>query len=149
MEAEKKFEEIKPGKYEYLVAGILTKDSNGYDLKAKNGNSYKKIKFILLDGDKSHSVYHLVFGAENIKEIVYGIGNPALTFVYESDSKGFNLETLIGESGMLFLGINKSNYPKIECFIKPKPHEILDKKASNESSVSFKQELQEADNVPF
>lgn len=121
---EMKVDEIKPGKYEFIVQGVLSKDANGYEFKTKTGNNlgkpYRKLRLIILDGKSNHSIYYFVFGSENIKEIVYGISNPTLTFVYESDPKSFELENLIGEGGMLLLGYNKSNYPKIECFIKPK-----------------------------
>lgn len=169
MQQEKKFEEVKPGKYEFFVKGVISTDKNGYDLKTQKGNSYSNLSIIVLDGNKTHSVFEPVFGKENLKGIVYAINNPALTFVYESaikNKESFELENLIGESGMLLLGSRSYNdkiYPKIECFIKPKSNEITsfmvpdlarelkDAGCGPEAKVdkSFSQELSEADGVPF
>lgn len=115
--------QIKSGKYEFYVQGVITKDSNGYELKTQKGNTYKKLRIIIIDKDETHTIYHLIFGSENIKEIVYAIANPALTHVYKMQGKDFELETLIGEGGWLLLGKqfnNGNTYPKIECFLKPK-----------------------------
>lgn len=142
-------EDLKDGKYDFLISGILTKDANGYALKAKNGNAYSKIKFIIMDGDRRYYLYHLVFGAENLKEIVAGIGNPALTHIYESDPKNFDKENLIGEGGKVLTGHNKAGYPKIECFIKSKPSDTAVNYQQNQSASNFKQELEAADGVPF
>ena len=87
MQQEKKFEEVKPGKYEFFVKGVISTDKNGYDLKTQKGNSYSNLSIIVLDGNKTHSVFEPVFGKENLKGIVYAINNPALTFVYESAIK--------------------------------------------------------------
>ena len=158
MQQEKKFEEVKPGKYEFFVKGVISTDKNGYDLKTQKGNSYSNLSIIVLDGNKTHSVFEPVFGKENLKGIVYAINNPALTFVYESTIKNkesFELENLIGESGMLLLGSRSYNdkiYPKIECFIKPKKYiDDLSFKidSQKESSEEFKRELGEAEEVPF
>jgi len=170
MQQEKKFEEVKPGKYEFFVKGVISTDKNGYDLKTQKGNSYSNLSIIVLDGNKTHSVFEPVFGKENLKGIVYAINNPALTFVYESaikNKESFELENLIGESGMLLLGSRSYNdkiYPKIECFIKPKSNEATSlflapelardlKDAGclpiSESGKSFSQELSESDGVPF
>lgn len=158
MQQEKKFEEVKPGKYEFFVKGVISTDKNGYDLKTQKGNSYSNLSIIVLDGNKTHSVFEPVFGKENLKGIVYAINNPALTFVYESaikNKESFELENLIGESGMLLLGSRSYNdkiYPKIECFIKPKQYiDNLSVKIedSKESSEQFKRELGDAEEVPF
>ncbi len=120
---EKKFDEIKDGKYEYLIQGVVRTGTNGYELKLKTGHSYQRLRVLLLTSEKNHYVYKPLFNEKDVKEVVLGIGNPALTFVYESNPEKFELENFIGEGGVLFLGhkeANGNNYPKIECFIKPK-----------------------------
>lgn len=141
--------EIKIGKYEFLIQGFTTTDSNGYQLKSKkNGSPYTRLRIILLDEENNSSVIKNIFSDKDTKEIVMGIGNPALTHVYNSDPKSFDLDNLVGETGTLFLGKNKEFY-NVECFIKPRPHEVAIKQVSNETGSSFKKELEEADNVPF
>lgn len=145
---EHKKHEVKIGKYEFLIQGVLTKDSNGYELKTKNGRKYTKLRIILMNEENNSSVYKAIFSEKDLKEVVLGIGNPALTQHYESNPEKFDQETLVGESGSLFLG-KKNGYVNVECFIKPKLNDASLKNLSNESGASFKQELQEADNVPF
>lgn len=159
MQQEKKFEEVKPGKYEFFVKGVISTDKNGYDLKTQKGNSYSNLSIIVLDGNHNvHSVFEPIFSKESLKGIVYAINNPALTFVYENcvkNKENFDLENLIGESGTLLLGQRSYNdkiYPKIECFIKPKKYiDDLSFKidSQKESSEEFKRELGEAEEVPF
>lgn len=171
MKEEKALGSINPGKYEFFVKGVISKDKNGYDLKTQKGNAYSNLSIIVLDVNHNvHSVFEPIFSKESLKGIVYAINNPALTFVYENcvkNKENFDLENLIGESGTLLLGQRSYNdkiYPKIECFIKPKSNEATSlflapelardlKDAGclpiSESGKSFIQELSEADGVPF
>jgi len=161
-QTETQYEEIRVGEYQFYITGVFREDKNGYQLKTSKGNIYESLKIIVLTNGQSRSISHPIYGLENIKSIVYAINNPALTFVFESkQSKGekFELEILIGESGILLLGhrsYNGKNYPKIECFLKekifltPKPADpIVYPVARNEFVNCFKQELEETDNVLF
>lgn len=156
------YEEIKSGEYQFYVTGVFREDKNGYKLKTSKGNVYESLKIIILINGESRSVSHPIYGSENIKSIVYAINNPSLTFVFESkQSKGekFDLEILIGESGRLLLGqrsYNGKNYPKIECFLKERASlepnalvRIANSVLVNESTDSFRQELESDDGVPF
>ncbi len=155
---EKKFEEIKNGIYDYLIQGVIRTDSNGYEYKTTSGNNigqtYYKLKIILLKEDGNNYVYKNIFGKRDIKEIISGIGSPELKFYFDSDPVNFDPETLIGESGKLFLGRNEKNgkvYPNIECFIKPKgviQESIKNTEIPKEEIEQFKKELEE-DGVPF
>ena len=154
---ENKFDGIKDGKYEFLIQGVVRQDSNGYDLKMKNGQPYQKLRILLLSGEKNHYIYKPIFSIRDVKEIVLGISNHSLTFVFESDNKNFELEALIGEVGTLFLGHKESNgvkYPQVECFIQPKRDNIYSENntivsTEPQEEKSFKEELNEADEVPF
>ncbi len=157
MQEDKKFEEIKPGKYEFFVKGIITTDKNGYDLKTQKGNSYSKLLIVVLSGDITHTVFEPIFGKDNLKGIIYSINNQELILLYECAVKNkvdFDLEDLIGESGILLLGhriYNGVKYPQVECFLKPKSivkESIKNIEIPKEEIEQFKKELEE-DGVPF
>jgi len=140
--------QIKVGTYDFLVQGVMTQDKNSYELKTSKGSSYYKLRLILLNEENNSSVYKAIFSEKDLKEVVFGLGNPAMTHVYNSNPKEFDPENLIGESGKLFLG-HKNGYVNIECFMKPKSWDTPAKQASNEAGASFKQELEAEDGVPF
>lgn len=139
---------IKPGKYDFIIQGLITKDKNGYELKTKNGKSYQKLRIVLLDNENNSTVYKAIFGKEDLKEVIFGVGDPDMMRLYDSKPEDFDLQSLIGEEGRLLLGY-KNNYPNIECFLKQKSSIVSERKEKKESAESFKQELDEADNVPF
>jgi hypothetical protein len=148
--------EIPKGKYEFLVQGVLKTDSNGYDLKTSKGNSYQKLRIILIGNNDNYSMLHNVFSKKDIQEIVFCLNNPALTHVYNSNPDNFELEYLIGEEGgRLLLGhkeYNGENYPKIECYLKAKPvtpEAFESAQVAKTGGAAFASELDEADNVPF
>lgn len=119
-------DEIKPGKYEFLIKGVIRQDKNGYDLKTQKGNNYQKLALLVFNGDKNFTVFENIFGSNNVKLIVNAINNPALT--HNFNSPDFELENLIGEGGWLFLGYrvhNEVKYPQVECFIKCSSAQIL------------------------
>ena len=125
--SDKKYEpkNIKSGEYKFYIKGVLTKDSNGYELRTKNGNLYKKLKIVIVEGEDTHTIDKFIFSRQDIKEIVLAISNPALTHVYNFQGDDFEIENLVGESGFLLMGrrFNEKdgkNYPQIECFLKPK-----------------------------
>ncbi len=170
MQEEKKFEEVKPGKYEFFIKGVITADKNGYDLKTQKGNPYSKLLIVILSGDTTSTVFEPIFGKDNLKGIIYSINNPELIILYECAVKNkvdFDLEDLIGESGLLLLGHRQYNgvkYPQVECFLKPKAiisqpvkslFDLTNEQILNlhnntiEIEKSFSQELGEADEVPF
>ena len=122
--------EIKCGEYKFFVKDVMHEKSDGYPLRTKDGNSYSNLVLVVLCENSAVTIFEPIFGKSNLKGIIYAINNAALTFVYESavsKKEKFELETLIGESGYLLLGTrfyNGNNYPKVECFIKPKVSSI-------------------------
>lgn len=121
---------IKSGEYDFYIKEIVREDYQGYPLKIKNGNnigqSYRKFKLLIIEGDDSRTIDKLIFGKKDVKEIVLAINNPALTHVFNQQGDNFEDENLIGEKGRVLIGctFNKANgktYPKVECFLKPKP----------------------------
>lgn len=146
--------QIRIGEYDFYIQGVVRKDSNGYDLKTSKGNTYSKLKLIVLDSDETHYVYKMVFGRRDIQEIVNAINNPALTHIFKTQDDDFELETLIGEKGRLLMGRRfheGKNYPQIECFIKSRSLDINNilKPISNHMSQLTNNEPALDDDVPF
>jgi hypothetical protein len=120
---QKQPQQIKSGKYEFYITGVIRKDSNGYDLKTKTGNTYQRLKIVLLGTNENYDTSKFIFGSKDIQEVVSCINNPALTDVFQKQGKDFELETLIGEGGILLMGNRIKEgvtWPQIECLIKPK-----------------------------
>lgn len=123
---------FKPGVYEFYVTDVIREDSNGYNLKSKNGSDYQRLKMIALGGENSYTFNKNIFSRKDVEQIVKAINNPPLTHVFNSES--FELENLIGEGGGRVLLTSKEyngkTFAQPECFMRAKPEQEA-KEASN------------------
>jgi len=95
---------LKSGKYEFFIGSVVTQDKEDHLLKTSSGNTYQRLRLLVLDRDGySRYVYDPIFSHKRIEQILRCIGSSALIEHYEKGN--FNLEDLIGAGGLCLIAL--------------------------------------------